>query len=278
MKYLLSQNSLPILTRLAEERTLCGFDFDGTLSPIVDDPESAGMRLRTRGLLRRLAELYPCIVVSGRARSDVLGKLNGIRVARVIGNHGAETETTRKSQGLVDRWLAALELELSLVPGLWVESKGYSVAVHYRHSAQKAVARRKILAAARKLEGVHVFGGKLVVNLVPRSAPNKGDALTAERDRLACAWVLYVGDDETDENAFALKGNVVSVRVGRKLRSHASYYLRSQNEIDDLLGALVRLREPALPRRTIAPFRTGDRDRTRQSRRTYTAENKSDRP
>lgn len=246
MKYLLSENSLPILTRLAEERTLCGFDFDGTLSPIVDLPDSAVMRPRTRGLLRRLAMLYPCIVVSGRARGDVLGKLSGIRVTRVIGNHGAETETTQNSQCLVDRWLAALELELGLVPGLWIENKEYSVAVHYRHSAQKAEARGKILAAARKLEGVHVFGGKQVVNLAPSSAPNKGDALAAERDRLACAWVLYVGDDETDENAFALNGNVVSVRVGRKLRSHARYYLRSQNEIDDLLEALVRLREPVL--------------------------------
>ena len=223
-----------------------GSIFDGTLSPIVDLPDSAVMRPRTRGLLRRLAMLYPCIVVSGRARGDVLGKLSGIRVARVIGNHGAETETTRNSQCLVDRWLAALELELGLVPGLWIENKGYSVAIHYRHSAEKAEARRKILAAARKLEGVHVFRGKQVVNLAPRSAPNKGDALAAERDRLGCAWVLYVGDDENDEDAFALSGCVVSVRVGRKLRSHARYYLRSQNEIDDLLEALVRLREPVL--------------------------------
>jgi trehalose 6-phosphate phosphatase len=246
MNYLLSRNSRPILTRLAQERTLCGFDFDGTLSPIVDRPDSAGMRIRTRDLLQRVALLYPCVVVSGRAREDVLGKLNGVAAARVIGNHGAETETTQKSGCVVDRWLAALELELGLEPGLWIENKGYSLAVHYRHSAQKAEARRKILAAARRLESVRVFGGKQVVNLTPRSAPNKGDALAAERDRLACAWVLYVGDDETDEDAFALNGNVVSVRVGRKVKTHARYYLRSQNEIDDLLEVLVRLREPVL--------------------------------
>src|SRR5271169_632282 len=118
MNYLLSRNSRPILTRHAHERTLCGFDFDGTLSPIVDRPDSAGMRILTQGLLQRLALLYPCVVVSGRAREDVLGKLNGIRVERVIGNHGAETETTQNSRCLVDRWLAALELELGLVPGL----------------------------------------------------------------------------------------------------------------------------------------------------------------
>ncbi len=82
------------------------------------------------------------------------------------------------------------------------------------------------------------------VNLVADDAPHKGDALAAERDRLGCNWVLYVGDDENDEEAFALDGNIVSVRIGRKLHSHARYYLRSQTEIDKLLSLLVRLREP----------------------------------
>ena len=92
MQYLLSRASRPILTRLARERTLCAFDFDGTLSPIVEHPDRASMRVRTRKLLGRLAALYPCVIVSGRARADVLGKLRGVNVARVIGNHGAETE------------------------------------------------------------------------------------------------------------------------------------------------------------------------------------------
>jgi trehalose 6-phosphate phosphatase len=239
VKYLLSETSLPILTKLAQERTLCAFDFDGTLSPIADHPDGAHMRVRTRNLLRRLAALYPCIVVSGRARVDVLSKLSGIRFARVIGNHGAETEATQGSRCFVDRWRAALDPELGAVPGVWIEDKGYSLAVHYRHSAQKAEARRRILAATRKLDSVRVFGGKLVVNLVVDNAPNKGDALAAERDRLGCTWILYVGDDENDEDAFAVSGKVVSVRVGRKVRSHARYYLRNQLEVDDLLETLV---------------------------------------
>jgi trehalose-6-phosphatase len=90
-----------------------------------------------------------------------------------------------------------------------------------------------------------VFGGKDVVNVVGRLAPHKGDALAAERDRLQCNWVLYLGDDENDEDAFALGGNIVPVRIGRKQRTHARYYLRTQTEIDDLLELLVRLREQA---------------------------------
>jgi trehalose 6-phosphate phosphatase len=243
MKYLLAKTCLPIATGLARERTLCAFDFDGTLSPIVDHPRLAIMRARTENLLRRLAVLYPCIIVSGRARSDVLEKLSGINVAQVIGNHGAETEGAIESSQQIEQWRAALELELEPVSGVWVEDKGMSLAVHYRQSIEKRDARRRILAAARKLNVAHVFGGKQVVNLVVTGAPNKGDALAAERDRLGCNWVLYVGDDANDEDAFGMSGNLVSVRIGQKLRSRARYYLRAQTEIDELLELLIRLRE-----------------------------------
>jgi trehalose 6-phosphate phosphatase len=246
MRYLLSRDSRAVVTRLAHERTLCAFDFDGTLSPIVEHPDRAGMRLRTRRLLRSLAALYPCIVVSGRARADVIGKLSGANVVRVIGNHGAETETTPNIQQ-VQQWKAVLAAELGLLPGMWVEDKGLSLTVHYRQSKQKKEARRRILAAARKLNHVHIVGGKQVVNLVLNTAPDKGDALADERARLGCNWVLYVGDDETDEDAFLLDGNVVSVRIGRKQRSHARYYLRAQPEIDELIELLVTLRKPLPP-------------------------------
>ena len=248
MRYLLSRESRVILRRLAAESTLCAFDFDGTLAPIVEHPDRTGMLVRTRWLLGRLAALYPCVIVSGRARADLLSKLGGVKVARVIGNHGAETEAaTRTSRHLVRRWRAALEHEIGSLPGVWVEDKSLSLAVHYRQSRHRAEARRLVFAAARKLAGARVFGGKQVVNLVMNRAPHKGDVLAAERVGLGCKWVLYVGDDENDEDAFALGGNVVSVRVGRKERSRARYYLGTQAEIDELLDLLVRLRKPVDP-------------------------------
>jgi trehalose 6-phosphate phosphatase len=248
MQYFLSRASRAILARLAQERTLCAFDFDGTLSPIVEHPDQAGMRDQTRILLGRLAALYPCVVASGRSRADVLGRLGGVKVARVIGNHGAETEATvQKPHRRVEQWKSSLELDLGTLPGLWVEDKGFSLAVHYRQSPQKAEVRRRILAATRKLDQVRVFGGKQVVNLVVDRARDKGEALAAERDRLGCNWVLYLGDDQNDEDAFAMDGNVVPVRIGRKQRSHARYYLRTQAEIDKLLELLVLLRAPVGP-------------------------------
>ncbi len=242
MRYLLAQDSRPVVTRLARERTLCAFDFDGTLSPIVEHPDRAAMRVKTRKLLRSLAALYPCIVVSGRARADVIGKLSGANVSRIIGNHGAETETMPNPRQ-VEGWKATLARELGELPGLWVEDKGLSLAVHYRQSEEKSEVRRRIIEAARNLKNVRVFGGKQVVNLVVDKSPDKGDALAAERARLGCDWILYVGDDENDEDAFALSGNIVPVRIGKKKRSHARFYLRRQGEIDDLIELLVMVRK-----------------------------------
>lgn len=243
MQYILSVASRPLLARLARERTLCAFDFDGTLSPLVNRPEQARMRVRTRNLLQRLAELYPCVIVSGRARTSVLEKLSGVDAARVIGNHGAETELDRQPHGHVEQWKEYLELAVGKLPGVWLEDKGFSLAVHYRQSTKKREARGRILAAARELKHVRVFGGKQVVNLVVDQAPHKGDALVNERKRLGCNWVLYVGDDENDEEAFAVRGNIVAVRIGRKQQSHARYYVRTQGEIDRLLDRLIVLRE-----------------------------------
>jgi trehalose 6-phosphate phosphatase len=252
MRNLLSRDSRSVLTRLAQERTLCAFDFDGTLSPLVEHPDRARMRVQTGRLLRRLATLYPCIVVSGRARADVIGKLSDANVVRVIGNHGAETEATPNPQQ-VQQWKSVLAAELGSLPGVWVEDKGLSLAVHYRQSSQKTEARRRVFAAGRKLKHVHVFGGNQVVNLVVDTSPDKGDALAAERARLGCNWVLYVGDDEGDEDAFSLDGNVVPVRIGRKQQSHARYYLRTQVEIDELLELLVTLRKPPMVRTVSIP-------------------------
>ncbi|MEP6960764.1 MAG: trehalose-phosphatase [Acidobacteriota bacterium] len=255
MRSILSRESNALLSRLAHEKTLCAFDFDGTLAPIVEHPDQAGMRDQTRRLLVRLAALYPCVILSGRTRADLLGKLRGVDVEKVIGSHGAESSgpKNKSARPQVQRWKAAIELELGPVPGLWVEDKGLSLAVHYRQAGSKAEVQRRIHKAVQNLERARVFGGKHVVNVVVDGDPDKGTALTAERDRLRCDWVLYVGDDDNDEDAFAIGGNLVGVRVGRKLKTHARYFLRSQPEINLLLERMVDLREHRAAIRPISP-------------------------
>lgn len=246
MRYLFNEKTRPILQRLANERALCAFDFDGTLAPIVEHPDTAVMRDSTRDLLARVAAIYPTVVISGRARADVLSKLQGVAVEQVLGSHGAEAGAMPpESRERVQGWISAIESALGEAPGIWVEDKGLSLAVHYRQYPKKAEARRRIHRATKDLEGAHVFGGKEVVNIVEAGAPHKGTALAAARDRLGCDWVLFIGDDDNDEQAFALPGNTVPVRVGKNKRSCARYYLRAQREIERLLEALIEAREQA---------------------------------
>jgi trehalose 6-phosphate phosphatase len=97
---------------------------------------------------------------------------------------------------------------------------------------------------AARLGAVRIIGGKQVVNLVPEGAPDKGDALERERERLRCDTAIYVGDDDTDEDVFRLDqpGRLLTIRVGAKRTSHAAYCIRDQRQIDVLIRVLSSLR------------------------------------
>lgn len=144
----------------------------------------------------------------------------------------------------VRRWLPVLKERLSRRQGVVIEDKGLSVAVHYRRARQRNSTKRAVLSAAHSLQDVRLVGGKLVVNCLVPDAPHKGLALERERAHFACDTVLYVGDDETDEDVFEIDrpGQLLSIRVGRRRTSAAPYYLRNQAEIDRLLETLVALR------------------------------------
>lgn len=246
MRNILARDCRGKLEPFALSSTLVAFDFDGTLAPIVRRPDRASMRAVTRRLLSDLTRLYRCIVISGRARADVRARLEGVAVVEVVGNHGMEPWHGRGGQmRAVDGWLARLTQRLSGLEGVEIEDKTFSVAVHYRRSRERKLARAAILEAATSLGDVRILGGKQVVNLLPVGAPHKGLALVRERERLGCDRAIYVGDDDTDEDVFALDdpGRLLTIRVGAKRVSRASYCIPSQRAIDELIQALVDLRQ-----------------------------------
>ncbi len=245
MKNILADEHLPALRHFARERVLLAFDFDGTLAPIVRDPNTAAMRARTRALLARVAELYPCVVISGRARADVAKRVVGISLRAVIGNHGMEpSRNLRGAQWLATLWQTQLASTLPKISGVVVEDKGPSLAIHYRLARSRAAVRRHILIAAAALHDARIVEGKMVVNIVPADAPDKGTALVRLCKRLGCASAVYIGDDENDEDVFALasEGRLLGIRVGRSRRSQAAYFLPGQTDIDALLAELVARR------------------------------------
>jgi trehalose 6-phosphate phosphatase len=110
-----------------------------------------------------------------------------------------------------------------------------------------------VVRALGQLQGVRVVTGKRVLNVVPSNAPDKGMALARLVRRGGFEGVLFVGDDDTDEAVFRrdLAVPTVGVRVGRKARSAAPYYLRGQGDVDRLLERLLQQRRtrPGSPRR-----------------------------
>jgi trehalose 6-phosphate phosphatase len=255
MKNILSQANREVLEQFVWSNVLLAFDYDGTLAPIVTDPERATMRQRTRELLGELTQHYRVIVISGRAQPDALKKLRGVGVHEVVGNHGMEPwHASNRHIAEVQRWLPVLEACIASLRGVTVEDKIFSVAVHYRQSREKKKARVEILKAAAALGDVRVIGGKQVVNILPKDAPHKGIALERERERLHCDTAIYVGDDETDEDVFTLDqpGRLLTIRVGSKRTSAAAYYIPDQRAIDELLRALLDLRLESERRRQVA--------------------------
>jgi trehalose 6-phosphate phosphatase len=222
MQHILSRRSRSTLEELARQRLLVAFDYDGTLAPIVSDPERSAMRPETRALLEQLARLYPCVVISGRTEDDVRRRLRGTGVRQVIGNNGLlPWSGLRPLLARVQRWLPALEAALSGYRGVAIENKRISIAVHYRRARDKRRARSAILRATMLLYRPRIVEGKDVVHLLPEGAPLKGTALRRARMLLRCETALYVGDDETDEDVFALDepGSVLAVRVGPRKSS-----------------------------------------------------------
>jgi trehalose 6-phosphate phosphatase len=240
------------LQEFAARRVLVAFDFDGTLAPIVRLPDAAKMRRRTAALLAKMATLYPCAVISGRARADVLQKVRGIPWRAVLGNHGMEPwRGLAAARRLVARWCDQLAATLPPAPGVVVENKGPSLAIHYRLAHARGTMRRLVLRAATALRNGRIVLGKMVVNVLPAHAPDKGQALLQLCKRLGCDAAVFVGDDDTDEDAFALAARfpLLGIRVGRSRRSQAAHFLPGQNAIDELLARLVAARDVPSGRR-----------------------------
>jgi trehalose 6-phosphate phosphatase len=225
------------------------FDFDGTLAPIVSDPEIARMRTTTRRLLREVSSLYRCAVVSGRALGDLLPRVEKIPLWAVLGNHGSESEARPDGKGRTHRvvrtWRRELERRLTGLPGVWIEDKGYTLTIHYRDAPRPSRAARFVVLAGRALPGARLIDSHFGLNVLPATAPHKGTAVAGLRRRARCEVALYVGDDGSDELVFAGRADpsLLTVRIGRSRGSDASFYLRDQAEIDRLLETLSAQRD-----------------------------------
>jgi trehalose 6-phosphate phosphatase len=138
-------------------------------------------------------------------------------------------------------------------PGLRLEGKPVGVAVHYREvaPAARSALLGRIAAGPARRPGIHTQHGKMVVELLAVST-SKGQAITTLRRQVKATATLYVGDDLTDEDAFAMLGREdVSVKVGSG-PSAARYRLDHTDDVAQMLARLATRRSSV--RRRDAPI------------------------
>lgn len=239
----------PLIASFARRKLLVALDFDGVLAPIAPTPTLARAEPSTLRLATRVAQLYPCVVISGRHRDDLVPRLAGVPFARLIGNFGyqaASRSSDPRARAQVHEWAREMASRLEGTAGVHIEDKGYSLAVHYRHARQREATQARIIEIASTLPGARWMQGTLAISILAADGRNKGTALQGVRRALHCDCALYVGDDDTDEDAFASDGpeRLIAVRVGRATQSTARFRLHHQTDIDALLRLLITLRSP----------------------------------
>lgn len=266
----LLEHGLGHLDDFARGRLLCAFDFDGTLAPIVTQPEQARTPLPVLQRLRELERLAPLAVITGRSVSDAAERI-GFRPDFLVGNHGQEglpgsADDGARHRALCRQWKAALEDALQrghyrhydpapLDPNIRIEDKGVSLSLHYRLARDQHAAEQQLLTALAQLAPeARIVGGKCVINVLPPDAPDKGTALLRLMQHCDAESALYVGDDVTDEDVFRLaRPDILSVRIDRSPDSSARYYLNHRLDLLPLLDRLLRARRQAGAINWLAP-------------------------
>lgn len=218
------------LDRIAAARTLLvALDFDGTLAPLVDDPDDSRALPAARTALDALAALPRTIValVSGRSLESLARAGEAADDQPLVGSHGLEVRfgagDARPAVDAADAARVAalrsrLEPVVAAVPGAWIEPKPAGLAVHSRRVADPGAVRALVesvhVAAAEVDDALTVRDGRDVVEFAVRDA-TKGDGLRALVERLAPDAVLFAGDDVTDEDALAALGpGDLGIKVG----------------------------------------------------------------
>ena len=186
-------------------------DFDGTLVELAESPGSIRVPATLGGLLRRLSRKLEgrVAIVSGRSIDDLGRHLPEAGIA-LSGSHGLELRLAggdplpvEAPQGLAEA-RAQLRRFAEEQAGLLVEEKPASVALHFRQAPHLAAAAEEFAARLARRTALCVQPGKMVLELRPPGA-DKGDALRRimAEPVFAAARPLFVGDDLTDEHAFA---------------------------------------------------------------------------
>ncbi|XP_059643875.1 probable trehalose-phosphate phosphatase F [Cornus florida] len=272
------------ITNYAKKKKIVMFlDYDGTLSPIVDDPDRAFMSDDMRSAVKDVAKYFPTAIISGRSRDKVY-ELVGLTELYYAGSHGmdimwpvSDTVSTDHSncikstdqQGkevnlfqpareflpMIDEVFKTLVENTKNIKGAKVENHKFCTSVHYRNVDEKSwptVAQRvhDVLKDYPRLRLTH---GRKVLEVRPVINWDKGKAVKFLLESLGVCdsnnvLPIYIGDDRTDEDAFKVLQEAGNRGYGILVSSvpketKAFFSLRDPSEVKEFLKSLVRWKE-----------------------------------
>lgn len=264
MKHLLKEWPTIAGDFISTRRLLLLTDYDGTLTEIVERPELAILSKETEHSLEALShnENVTLGVISGREVSDLEDK---VKIDDMIyaGNNGLEIEgpgiefihkEAKQVKPVVSSLVKSLNRELDSIPGVQVEDKGLGVGVHYRLVEEQRLGEvreivERVINHSPAKKNLVIEPGIELHDIRPAVDWDKGDAIRfiigkLEEDRAeGDFFLLYFGDDLTDENSFRVVKeyeNGITVFIGEpEHQSDARYYLESPGEMSTFLTLLV---------------------------------------
>ncbi len=243
-------------TLLSGKKLLFFLDYDGTITPIVHHPELAVLSEDTRGIIKKLSQKFTVAIISGRMRKDI-EKLVNIKGIFYAGSHGFDIAGPRfsmihpKAEELIPAILEItkqISKEIGNIPGILIEEKKFSIAVHYRlvdvHNLPKI--KTVINNIIRNHKALRLMSGKKVFEILPDIDWGKGRAIRWIMEALKISWteasVVYIGDDITDEDAFRIirtRGIGILVSDISK-ESTADFRVSSTDEVKKLLKKIIK--------------------------------------
>ncbi|XP_073058994.1 probable trehalose-phosphate phosphatase J [Primulina eburnea] len=265
------------ITKASKGKQIVMFlDYDGTLSPIVNDPEQAFMSEAMRTTVRKLARYFPTAIVSGRCRDKVY---NFVRLGELYyaGSHGMDIKGPSKGSKhkkgtqavlfqpaseflpMIDEVYQQLLEIIKSTPGAMVENNKFCVSVHFRCVDEKKWTElaKQVGSVLEGYPSLRLTQGRKVLEIRPTIKWDKGKALEFLLESLGYAncsdvFPVYIGDDRTDEDAFKVlrqRGQGFGILVSKAPKdTNASYSLQEPSEVMAFLRRLVEWKRLSLRR------------------------------
>ncbi|THG06574.1 hypothetical protein TEA_023295 [Camellia sinensis var. sinensis] len=233
-------------------------DYDGTLSPIVEDPDRAFMTNEMRQAVRDVAKYFPTAIISGRCRAKVY---NFVRLSQLYyaGSHGMDIkgpskgckcrndnqvvpfQPAREFLPMIDKVYKALLEKTKSTPGAKVENNKFCISVHYRcvDETSWTTLAEQVKSVLNEYPKLKLNQGRKVLEIRPIIKWDKGKALEYLLESLGYAnsdnvLPVYIGDDRTDEDAFKVlrdRGQGFGILVTKAPKeTNASYSLQEPSE------------------------------------------------